>query len=140
MAVASLAVLSMHQAPELLAFLDVFNNINPFMAVVVIAFIVGVAAPWMLWAIWIGPKRAMSKKALRMAERESERLLIDLKNRQADNDNLRQQQHGLAHELEQSREEVDHYADRVRRVLDSEGRIWERPVDGQAPRFRPLEP
>src|SRR5262249_30501701 len=63
-----------------------------------------------------------------------------LKNRQADNDNLRQQHQGLARDLEQSREETDHYAERVRRVLDSEGRIWERPVEGQAPRFRPLAP
>src|SRR5438046_2855505 len=87
------------------SFLDALNNINPFMAVVVIAFVVGVVAPWMMWSIWIGPRKGGSKKALRVAERESERLLIDLKNRQADNDNLRQQQHTLAHELEESREE-----------------------------------
>jgi cellulose biosynthesis protein BcsQ len=130
--------------PQPLAFLDSLTD-NPFLMVVVIAFLVGVAAPWLLWAIWIGPKKAASKKALRMAERESERLLIDLKNRQADNDNLRQQQSGLLRDLEQTREQVGHSADRERRVLDSEGRMWEQPVktsggSAQAPRFRPLEP
>jgi cellulose biosynthesis protein BcsQ len=123
-----------------LAFFDFLSGLNPFMAVVVIAFIVGVAAPWTLWWIWVGRPRAHSRKQLAMAERDAERLLIDLKNRQADNDNLRQQQNSLARELDESREQADHYAERVRRVLDSEGRIWERPVDGQPPRFRPLEP
>jgi cellulose biosynthesis protein BcsQ len=130
----------------MLAFLEFLSEINPFVAVVVIAFVVGVAAPWALWAIWIGPKRAASKKALRLAERESERLLIDLKNRQADNDNLRQQQSSLARDLEQTRDQVGHYAERERRILDSEGRMWEQPVrqasgrNGQVPWFRPLEP
>jgi len=130
----------MTDVPRVLAFLDLIPQVNPFLVIVVLAFVVGVAAPWALWAIWIGPKRARSKREARLVERESERLLMDLKNRQADNETLRQRQTALEQELEQSRQQADHYADRVRRVLDSEGRVWERPVDGQPPRFRQLGP
>jgi cellulose biosynthesis protein BcsQ len=119
---------------------------NPFMVVVVIAFIVGVAAPWALWAMWIGPKKGSRKelqaaeRALESARQQSAHLLLDLQTRQADADHLRQQQGDLLKELDESRAQADHNAERVRRVLDSEGRIWERPVDGPLPRFRQLGP
>ncbi len=86
-----------------------------------------------MWSIWIGPKKGAPKKALRQAKKESDRLRRDLESREA--------QHGsLQRDLEQTREQVGHYAERERRILDSEGRMWEQPVKGQAPRFRPLGP
>jgi len=119
---------------------------NPFLAILILAFLVGVAAPWALYTMWFRPK-GVSRSALRQAQLESERLLIDLKNRQADNDSLRQQQAGLTRELEtahataeRSLAQAEQYAQRVRRVLETEGRIWERPVDGTPPAFRPWQP
>ncbi len=126
--------------PLALAFFDFLGDFNPFVVVVVIAFVVGVLAPWALWAIWIGPKKGAPKKALKQAKRESDRLRRDLESRQAEHDNLRQQHGGLLQDLEQTRQQVGHYAERERRILDSEGRMWEQPVKGQAPPFRPLEP
>jgi chromosome partitioning protein len=80
------------------------------------------------------------KKALQEQEAQALSLRMDIEKRSEENESLRQLQQELNADLQQSRQEVDHYAGRVRRVLDSEGRIWERPTDGPPPPFRPLGP
>src|SRR5438128_1764222 len=124
----------MTPVPALLAFFDLLDSINPFLAIVVIAFVLGVAAPWALWTLW-RPKKTASKRDLRNVQQE----LLDLRTRQVESENLRDQHTSVVRQLEQSREQMAHYAERERRVFESEGRIWERPADGQVPPFRLLE-
>jgi cellulose biosynthesis protein BcsQ len=130
----------MTQVPQALAVTAILGDVNGFLLMVALAFLVGVVAPWALWAIWIGPRRARLKKE--MQERQAENLILktDLESRSSENESLRQLQQELNRDLAQSRQQADHYAGRVQRVLDSEGRIWERPCDEPPPPFRVLQP
>jgi len=130
----------MTTTPCFFAFVELLDQFNPFLVMVALAFAVGVVAPWLLWVIWFGPRRVRLNKELLERQAENEVLRSDLGERQAENESMRTLQEELQSDLQQSEDRVGEFSGRIRRVLETEGRIWERPVDGITPPFRPLEP